>query len=197
MIGLRRLLGTLRQDRRGATLVEFALILPVMCVVILGLLDLGYRSYVASAVQGALFEAARLATVGNTTGDQLDARIRSRLSPFAGGDDIVINKNSYYDFTNVKKPEVIVNDTIPLGEYNPGDCFRDANGNGKYDLDRGKSGLGGSDDIVHYEIVLTYDRFVPISMLGGEDRVTVASGTSLRNQPFASRAPNSEPEICV
>lgn len=196
MMAAGRLVRRVRQDRRGATVVEFALVLPALCLVILGLLDLGYRSYVASAVQGALFEAARLATVGNVTGDQLDTQIRSRLRPFAAPDDVVITKKSYYDFTKVKKPEVITNDTIPIGEYNDTDCFRDSNGNGRYDLDRGKSGLGGSDDIVHYEIALTYDRFVPISMLGGEERVTIRSGTSLRNQPFASRAPSSEPEIC-
>lgn len=187
----------LKQDCRGATIVEFALVLPALCLVVLGLLDLGYRSYVGSAVQGVLFEAARLATVGNKTGDDIDNHVRERLRSFARPDDIVINKKSYYDFTKVKKPEVITNDTLPLGQYNAGDCFRDANGNGQYDLDRGKSGLGGSDDIVHYEIVLTYDRLVPVSMFGGTDRVRVSSGTSLRNQPFASRTPLDEAEICA
>ena len=53
--------------QRGATIVEFALVLPVLCVLLLGMLDLGYRSYVTSIVQGALHEAARMATVGGVT----------------------------------------------------------------------------------------------------------------------------------
>ena len=52
------------RDTRGATIVEFALISPVMCLLLLGLIDLGYRTYVTSVVQGAIQEAARTATVG-------------------------------------------------------------------------------------------------------------------------------------
>jgi Flp pilus assembly protein TadG len=34
----------LRRDTSGAAIVEFALILPVMCLMLVGTLDLGYRT---------------------------------------------------------------------------------------------------------------------------------------------------------
>ena len=43
-------LRALRRDQKAATIVEFALILPVLCMLLLGTLDLGYRSYVNSVV---------------------------------------------------------------------------------------------------------------------------------------------------
>lgn len=190
---VRRIVG----DAAAATAVEFALILGPLCILLLGLLDLTYQVYVRSAVQGALFEAARLATVGNKTGEAIDAHVRSRLTPFADGGSVTIDKKSYYDFAGVRKPEVITSDTEPLGAYNKGDCFRDANGNKVYDTDRGKEGLGGSDDIVDYEIVLTYDRLVPAGTWFGMDKqITVTSSTPLRNQPFASRSAAPAAVIC-
>ena len=79
----------LGRDESGATIVEFALVLPVLCVLLLGIFDLGYRSYASSVMQGALHEAARMATVGNVNMTQIDARVRQRLEQFRrpAGDD--------------------------------------------------------------------------------------------------------------
>lgn len=188
----------LRKDAKGATGVEFAMVLPPLCILILGLLDLSYRSYVGSVVQGALFEAARLATVGDKTGQQIDDHIRARLKEFSHNATVTINKKSYYDFTGVKRPEVITTDTDPKGSFNQGDCFKDENGNKAYDQDRGKSGLGGSDDIVNYEIVMTYPRLIPMGSWFGMGRyMTVKASTPLRNQPFASRSAAPATVICT
>ena len=53
----------------GVTIIEFAMILPVLLLLLLGLFDLGYRSYASSVLQGALHEAARMATVGDVQHD--------------------------------------------------------------------------------------------------------------------------------
>jgi Flp pilus assembly pilin Flp len=187
----------LGKDEAAVTAVEFALLLPVMCIMLFGLMDLGYRMYVSSVVQGALFEAARMATVGGVEGQAIDNYVKKTLRSFSNGADIKINKNSYYDFMRVKRPEPIVQDTAPVGEFNKGDCYEDVNGNSKYDLDRGKTGLGGSDDVVHYEVVMRYRRLFPIgAFIGLPDEVTVQSATPLRNQPFGSRAPETGARIC-
>ena len=185
---VRRLRGILG-DRMGATLVEFALISPVLCMLLLGFIDLGYRSYVASVIQGALQEAARNATVGNKTGAQIDALVISRLKSFSKYSPPVINKTSDSDYSGVQMPEKITSDTAPVGTYNVGDCYEDANNNGKYDLDRGKTGLGGADDVVYYEIVLTFPRIVPLGkILGFSDTQTIRAATVMQNQPFAARS---------
>jgi Flp pilus assembly protein TadG len=176
-------------DRHGATLVEFAMILPALCVVLVGTFELGYRSYAASVIQGALHEAARMATVGGVTMEQIDARVKGRLSTFANHATIATETHSYHDFTGVRRPEKITSDTDPQGEYNEGDCFEDANGNGTYDLDRGRSGLGGADDIVDYAVTFTYEPMFPVGgVLGWDDTHTISASTVLRNQPYAGRS---------
>ena len=85
----------LARDERGNTLVEFAFVLPVLAVTLMGFFDLGYRSYVFSIVEGALHEASRMATVGNKTGAEIDAFVASRLSDFSRDATITVAKKSY------------------------------------------------------------------------------------------------------
>ena len=179
----------IRTDSRGATIVEFAMILPALCVLLLGIFELGYRSYAASLIQGALHEAARMATVGGIPMTTIDAHVKQRLSNFATNSTVTTQTTSYYDFAGVSMPEKITQDTAPLGSYNAGDCYEDANGNSSYDLDRGRGGMGNADDIVRYQITMTYPRILPVaSFLGWSNTETIVSNTVLRNQPFAARS---------
>ncbi len=179
----------IRTDQSGATLVEFAMILPALCVLLLGIFELGYRSYAASIVQGALHEAGRMATVGGVSMTAIDTHVKQRLSNFATTGTVTTQTTSYYDFAGVAMPEKITQDTAPLGSYNAGDCYEDANGNSAYDLDRGRGGMGNADDIVRYEITLTYPRMFPIArFLGWSSNETITSNTVLRNQPYAGRS---------
>ena len=176
------------RDTRGAAIVEFALILPVMCLMLVGTLDLGYRSYVASVIQGTLHDAARMATVGGVTTPQIETFVQTRLHAFSRNATIVTSTRSYSDYSGVKVAETISNDTAPFGIYNAGDCFQDSNGNGTYDTDRGRSGTGGAEDVVYFEVQMTYPHILPVGKLfGWSANVTTTQNTVLRNQPFAAR----------
>lgn len=189
-------LRALRGDSKGATIVEFALILPVMCMMLLGTLDLGYRSYVSSVVQGTLHDAARMATVGGVSNAQIETFVQNRLQAFSRNATITTTTQSYSDYSGVKVPETITQDTYPFGTYNTGDCFEDANGNGSYDTDRGRSGTGGSEDVVFFQVTMTYPHLVPVGRLfGWGSNVTTTQNTVLRNQPYAGRS-NSVVTVC-
>jgi Flp pilus assembly pilin Flp len=189
-------LNRLRRDARGATIIEFAMILPALCIMLLAIFELGYRSYATSVLQGALHEAARMATVGGVSQATIDARVRSRLSNFNNHGTVTITTSSYYDFTGVAVPERLTSDTTPIGTYNTGDCYEDANGNSQYDLDRGRSGMGGAEDIVRYQVSFAFPRIVPIyQFLGWGSTETITANTVLRNQPFAGRT-NAAVERC-
>jgi Flp pilus assembly protein TadG len=181
----------LGRDASGVTIVEFAIVLPVLCLLLLGLLDLGYRSYATSMVQGALHDASRMATVGNYTLAQIDTRVKARLANFARSSTVTTSTTSYYDFSGVAQAEKIVGDTAPLNTYNAGDCFEDANGSNTYDTDRGRNSTGGADDIVRYQITISFPRIIPLGgFLGWGNTQTITQNTVLRNQPFAGRAIN-------
>jgi Flp pilus assembly protein TadG len=54
------------KKNRGATAVEFALILPVFAFLVCGIVDMGYCLFVQHTLQFATAEGARLAMVGGT-----------------------------------------------------------------------------------------------------------------------------------
>ena len=191
-----KLLRALGRDSSGATIVEFALVVPVLSLLLLGTLDLGYRSYVSSIVQGALHEAARMATVGGVSTSTIQTHVQNRLRDFSRNATITTTTRSYSEFSGVNVPETITQDTAPIGTYNTGDCFQDVNGNGTYDLDRGRGGLGGAEDVVYFEVTMTYPHIVPLgTFLGWNSNVTVRQNTVLRNQPYAGRS-NTTSVIC-
>lgn len=179
----------LRSNRRGATIVEFAIILPVLCTLLAGGLEFAYRTYLNAIVQGALLEAARSATIGNKTGDQIDEIIKSRVEMLSNRLNVKkIDKTSFYNFSRVGKPEKITSDTDPIGVYNSTDCYEDANNNGVYDANP-QTGIGTADDIVKYEVTVTYPNIMPVNkLLGWGTSQTIVAATALRNQPFTSRA---------
>jgi hypothetical protein len=129
-----------------------------------------------------------MGTVGDKTTTQIDDHIRARLRDFSRGATITITHKSYLDFSGVQLPEVITSDTAPIGSYNVGDCYQDFNNNSQYDTDRGKSGMGGSEDVLNYEITIAYPRLFPLTKLIGLSATDqVKSSTVFRNQPYGSR----------
>jgi Flp pilus assembly protein TadG len=186
---LSALFRSLRREDSGVTILEFAMVAPVMLLLLLGFFDLCYRAYASSVLQGALHDAARMATVGGYSMAQIDARVKTRLSNFATRSVTTTEAASYKQFSGVSQPELIVGDTTPLNTYNAGDCFEDQNGNNAYDTDRGRGGTGGSDDIVRYRVTITFPRVFPLGiLLGWSNSQTLSSETVLRNQPFGGRS---------
>ena len=192
------ILRRLGRDAQGATIVEFAIILPVLSMLLLGTFDLGYRSYVGSIVQGSLHEAARIATVGGVPIATIETHVENRLQEFSRDATINVTSRSYSDFNGVRVAEPLTTDLAPVGTYNAAtDCYRDINGNGQFDTDRGKSGMGGSEDVVYFEVTMTYPRLFPVgSLLGWNDDVTITQNTLLRNQPYAGRSVSAGTIIC-
>lgn len=182
-------LGRIARNRRGASVVEFALIALPAIGVMCGLFDLGYRQYVATQLQDALDRAARRVTIGTgTTAAQLTAMVGESVKAIARNADVVVVPTSYGNFQQVAKPEPITTDKPPLGAYNAGDCFLDINGNGVWDADSARAGTGGSDDVVLYTATVTYPEIVPMSRLMGGNAVTKLTATTmLKNQPYASQ----------
>ena len=83
MMRLARTFRTLRHDRRGATLMEFALVVVPFMLILMGIFDFAYRGYVGSIVEGTVNRAARLATVGNMTTTQIDDYVKNELRHFS------------------------------------------------------------------------------------------------------------------
>ncbi len=197
----RPLLHRLAADKRGTTITEFALIAPVFMAMICGTMEMSYDLYQRSVIQGVVQRAARKAAVGGLTSGQVDAFIREHIKPALPNSvressaAISIIKKSYYNYSNVGKPEKITKDTVPIGIYNSTDCYEDLNANHSYDLATGIDGLGGADDIVYYEVTTTTPRLFPVvGLMGASPNIVIKTETVIRNQPFSAQ--DAPVEVC-
>jgi Flp pilus assembly pilin Flp len=186
--------GTLRRlvaDFRGATMVEFAIVMPVFTVMICGFLDLGHWAYVRSTTSGALEQVARSAGVGgaavNTTAfeTQVETLVKN-VAPFA---TFTWDRDSYNRFSSLGKPEKLTSDIDGDGNYDPGDCWEDLEPNGVYDTEPGRDGIGGADDILLYRVTVNFQPLIPLAkMLPGVPNVRQVNAlTIVKRQPFAAQ----------
>lgn len=187
----------LAHDNRGATIVEFGFVALPLCLVIMGIADMGYQSYLNAVTKGVLDRAARAASVGTINTSQIDSFINSQMSAVMSKQaTITTTKKSYYNFSRIGKPEKILTDISPIGSYNSGDCFEDVNNNGAYDTNTGNSGLGGADDIVYYQITVSMPRLFPMAkLLGWPATQSSTSSAIIRNQPWANQV--TPPKVCT
>ncbi|WP_323800852.1 TadE/TadG family type IV pilus assembly protein [Parasphingorhabdus sp.] len=180
-----RLLG----DERGATLVEFGLVAAPFFLMLLGIMDLGYRGYVDTVSKSVLHKVARDASTGEMTTAQIKQQVNDGLDDLVLKNAVIeVSTESYFDFTNIGKPEKLTVDNNNNGEVDPGDCFIDNNGNDVFDTDYGIAGTGGPDDIVNYKIEIVSPRLFPLaSMIGLDDTMIISNSTAVRNQPFGAQ----------
>ncbi|WP_165271690.1 TadE/TadG family type IV pilus assembly protein [Pelagerythrobacter rhizovicinus] len=192
---------SLRRDTTGVTIVEFAIVAPVLLALIFGILDLGHGLYMRSVLQGAVQDAGRDAGLesGQAAQADIDASVKASVQavmPFIPDEDIAIERSNYQAFSDVGTPEDF-DDTNGNDTYDAGECFTDQNGNAQWDSDVGAAGLGGADDIVHYQVTVTYDRIFPLwSMIGLPQQDTAQATTVMRNQPFGVQEGRTSVRVC-
>lgn len=195
MIALPRfwtVLGALRTDRRGATILEFAFVAPVLILILMFLFDSGYFLYARAILGGEVQAAGRasgLETATDANRDTLDETVETAVKRLVGGGEFSFARMAYKSYGRAQaKAEAFV-DGNGDGLCNNNETFDDANFNGVRDLDSGTSGQGGAKDVTIYTVTLRYNRIFPMAyLLGWSNQVTMSSSTILRNQPFDKQA---------
>ena len=179
----------LLRDQRGANLVEFGLVDGPFILMLLGIMDLGYRGYVDTVSKSVLHQVARDASTGEMTPTEIEQQVNNGLDDLVLKNAVIsVSTESYFDFTNIGKPEKLTVDNNGNGEVDPGDCFIDNNGNDVFDTDYGIAGTGGPDDIVNYKIEIVTPRLFPLaSMIGLDETMTISNSTAVRNQPYGAQ----------
>lgn len=194
----RTLLRRLRRDDRGATIIEFAMVAPVMLLLMMGLGDLLFQVYAQAVLTGAVQKAARDSGIQASDSSAIDTAVITAITPLIK--DLAANcaanpaagswcstRKSYDTFGQVP-PEPLF-DTNGNNVRDPGECFIDQNGNGVWDADRGVTGQGGASAVALYTMKITYRRMFPAAPLfGWSTTQTISSSLVLKNQPYASQA---------
>jgi Flp pilus assembly protein TadG len=181
-------------DKRGATIIEFAIVAPVLCMMLVGAFDISHTLYLRSTLQGIVQKVARDASLetGLDTNQQttLDNRVRSQIRALANNSTVNISRAYYRTFANASAARFEpYTDTNANGTCNGGEPYEDTNNNGVWNASGANSGQGGAKDAVVYTVAVSYPRFFPLDrFVGGSNTTTVTASTVLRNQPYGDQA---------
>lgn len=103
------LMGRLAGDRRGAAILEFAVILPLLLTLLVGGVDVGRMFYVRQGLEYATEEAARYYMLNPTTADSnVTALLKSKM-PGGMGPSVTV---TYADTANCNANSAVTCTTI-------------------------------------------------------------------------------------
>ena len=183
----------LPRDERGTTILEFGLIAPTLCVMLLGALDYSHTLYMQSVLQGSIQKAARDGSLQQSAGTDDAARlvtdtwVRKQLHSLNKSGEVTISRRFYRTFTDAAAQAAeTFTDTDHDGICNHGEPFDDRNSNGVRDTDGADSVENASArDNVVLTVSVDYPRMFPIDkLIGGNGTTKLTARTVLANQPF-------------
>lgn len=187
-----RTLRRLGPDRRGIATVEFAMIAPVMILMICGFMEYAHVSSARTTLEAATMRAARAVAASDCPdrrqGIMLGIVQRAMANtPAAPGTEVQVVTKSYSDqFRDVGEPEPF-NDANGNGRWDPGETYTDINGNSQHDNDMGRVGsIGGAGQVVSYTAtfqVASLFGFISEIYNDGE-AYRIQASTVIRNEPI-------------
>lgn len=187
LVMARRVLRHLRRDREGVTLVEFAIVGPVLILMLMGLFDIAHTQYTSAVLNGAMQKAARDYTLESAalSATEIDGRVQDQVrAVMPNGATITFTTSAFDDFKDVNEPEPYT-DIDNDGRCDGGEPYEDSNNNSAWDTYRGQSGLGTARDVLLYTTNVSYPRLFPMfGLIGLPTNVTLSATTVLRRQPF-------------
>lgn len=185
----------LARDRKGATLVEFAFVAPVLCLFMVGGFDIAHSLYMQADLEGIMQKTGRDSALetGTETARQaaIDDRVRAQVRALASNATITFTRRYYRTFSKALAAQFeAYTDTNGDGTCNAGEPYTDANNNSTWDSDGGDGGQGGAKDKTVYTVRVSYPRMLPLHRFipGLPDTTVLSANTVLQNQPYSDQA---------
>lgn len=191
---MRRTIRRLARARDGAALTEFAIVAPVMCLVLAGAFDMAHTLYMRAVLQGIVQKTARdsglESSTTQTAQDTLDGKVRAQAMALANNATVTITRRFYRTFALAQSAQAEPwTDTDHDGTCNNGEPYQDNNRNSTWDRDGGDSGQGSAKDRTVYSVSMSYPRIFPINgfIPGMSNRTSIVATTVLENQPYSDQ----------
>lgn len=176
----------------GTALIEFAIVLPVLLLLVLGGLEIGHTMYVNSILVGQVQKAGRDLTLegsGSAAAQTaIENNVTNMIHQVIGTAQVSYQILSFHDYANAANRAEEFGDTNHDGKCDNGETFVDSNANGSWDADGSVSGRGGSKDVVLLTATVTYPRLLLGRTFAASPTVTMQASTLLRNQPSATQS---------
>jgi Flp pilus assembly protein TadG len=188
-------------DRAGNAALEFALVAPVLCLFLIGGMNIAHTLYVRATLQGIVQKTARDSALETGTDSvvqaAIDAKVTGQVLVFAKNAKVVFNRRYYRTFADAaaKDPEPWT-DTDHNNTCNNHEPYQDDNNNGTWDADGGDQGQGGAKDRTVYTVTMSYPEMLPFSkFIGGSNQTVVTASTVLENQPYSDQGTYAAPTV--
>jgi Flp pilus assembly pilin Flp len=188
------MMNRLRTNILGATMIEFALILPVLLVAILGVWQISYIAWAQHRVENAVREGSRVGITGlasgtSTRGETIEASITAAASSIALVDGVPLKFESCSSpsFATFAKAGELFDDANNNGACDDGEIYYDYNGDKAYSPDYVCTpGNGNAGDAMRYAVTVPVDLFVPLvnNFFGTDGRLDIRARTMVRNEVY-------------
>ncbi|HEX7881547.1 MAG TPA: TadE family protein [Afipia sp.] len=171
----------------GLATIEFAIVAPVFCLLLMGIFDIGQMAYARAILSGAVEKAARSSAMESANTTTADQMVKDAIKPILPGATFASTRVGYVDFSDVQRAEKFT-DTNSNGTCDPGEPYVDENRSGHWENDVGVSGNGGANDVVLYTVTVTYKPVFRVNILGNTTQTRTMTAIGVRkNQPFATQ----------
>jgi TadE-like protein len=188
-------------DIRGSHAIEFAIVAPIMFLLVMGAIEFGLLMFTQVALESALGNVARTTTIGNTTGypDRLSfikAEFLRETQELIHSENIIISSEVVATSpAKYVEPELCLTKPPRFGNCPAGTAFIDSNNNGVYDGGTLNNDLGKGGDLVQMNVALPWTFFTPIigrffrsDQVVGQNLVTgtyvIRTSAVIKNEPF-------------
>lgn len=196
---LSRQLRRFARNNDGAAALEFALVLPPLCLILVGMFEVSMLMFAQASMEGALREAARFGMTGSVADpadreEQILAIIDKDTLNLFDMNDASISFIVFPSFNDAGKREAY----NEKGGANP--CGYDAgiddgwvafgqnddDNDGVWDAGGGACGVGASAQIVQYTVQYDWQVITPFMapIFGKNGKVHLKASVVLRNEPW-------------
>ncbi|MBB5714060.1 TadE/TadG family type IV pilus assembly protein [Sphingomonas aerophila] len=186
--------GLLSRDERGATVIEFGIMAPVFCCMLIGGFDIAHSLYLRATLQGVVQKTSRDSGLeANSDEDRqalIDNKVRAQVRALVNNSDIKFERRFYRSFTDAAAARAEDwTDTNGNGRCDAGEPYTDTNNNSTWDDDGGDAGQGGAKDKTVYTVTVTYPRMLPLHKFVPSlpATQTVVAESVLQNQPYTDQ----------
>lgn len=187
-------LRALRHNTKGISAVEFGILAPVLCLLLMGGMDIGHSLYMRANLNGIIERAGRDQSLETgseaTTQAAMDARITQEVRRLHQHASVNFSRTAFTNFSQAQRRHEPFTDSLPHdGVCNRGEPYTDENNNSSWNANVGRSGAGDAKDAVVYTVTVDYKAMFPLWRFLGlaNDQVQVVATTVLRNQPFGNQ----------
>lgn len=179
-------------DQDGSMAVEFALVIPSLILLLIGIIEVSLVMFASSVLENATTFSSRVGKTGFFNGtvsreEMILQTVRARTRGLLNPANLSVQTRVYERFSEIGAAEPLTRDVNGNGTYDFGDEYNDINGNGQWDADMARSGAGQQCEVVVYTVRYPWQMMTPfikrLAPNGGV--IPLTSYVVVRNEPYA------------